>query len=215
MRRKFALEQAAIRLVREAPLLSDEEIRTPEDAVRILADAFQDYDREVVGVVNLKSDNTPINMTIVSMGTLNQSIVHPREMLKAAFLSNAASILMFHNHPSGDVTPSREDIAMTGRMQQVCMLAGVPVIDHVILGGNREFYSFRDKNVLPLESAVFSAELEDIDLKQAEKVAEQYGYKRETGGRKSIKESLEEKKKIASAQKSPSGRRRAKETMRE
>lgn len=98
MKRKYGIDQVSVRLVKEAPILSEEEISTPEDAIRVLGDAFKDYDREVVGVVHLRSDNVPINMTIISMGTLNQSLVHPREVLKAAFLSNAASILLFHNH---------------------------------------------------------------------------------------------------------------------
>ena len=117
MNEKYGLEQVSVRMIREAPLLSDEKIQNPQDAIRILGDVFKDYDREVVGVVHLRSDNVPINMTIVSMGCLNQSLIHPREMLKAAFLSNASSIMMFHNHPSGSLVPSREDIAITNRMQ--------------------------------------------------------------------------------------------------
>lgn len=105
MRRKYGIDQVSVRLVKEAPILSEEEISTPEDAIRVLGDTFKDYDREMVGVVHLRSDNVPINMTIISMGTLNQSLVHPREVLKAAFLSNAASILLFHNHPSGSLNP--------------------------------------------------------------------------------------------------------------
>lgn len=211
MSKKFGLDQVAVRLVKEAPLLSDEEISSPEDAVRILGDAFQDYDREVVGVVNLRSDNVPINMTIISMGTLNQSLVHPREVLKAAFLSNAASILLFHNHPSGSLEPSKDDIAITGRMQQLCMLAGVPVVDHIILGGNQSYYSFREKKILPMEQIHYSVDLNDVDLKVAEKEAENYGYKKTE--KKSIKESLEEnRKKIASSQKS-SGVKRKQETL--
>ena len=211
MSKKFGLDQVAVRLVKEAPLLSDEEISSPEDVVRILGDAFQDYDREVVGVVNLRSDNVPINMTIISMGTLNQSLVHPREVLKAAFLSNAASILLFHNHPSGSLEPSKDDIAITGRMQQLCMLAGVPVVDHIILGGNQSYYSFREKKILPMEQIHYSVDLNDVDLKVAEKEAENYGYKKTE--KKSIKKSLEEnRKKIASSQKS-SGVKRKQETL--
>ena len=101
MNRKYGLDQVSVHLVKEQPLLTNEGITNPESAVRILADAFRDYDREVVGVVHLRNDNVPINMTIASIGTLNSSLAHPREIMKAAFLSNAASILLFHNHPSG------------------------------------------------------------------------------------------------------------------
>ena len=198
MNEKYGLDQVSVRMIRETPLYSNEEIQNPQDAIRILGDAFKDYDREVVGVVHLRSDNVPINMTIVSMGCLNQSIVHPREMLKAAFLSNAAAIMMFHNHPSGSLEPSREDIAITNRMQQLCTMAGIPVVDHIILGQNNFYYSFREKGVLPMDDIRYSTDLSDVDLKVAEKEAEKYGYKKtETAKpKKSIRASLAEKKKL-------------------
>lgn len=198
MNEKYGLDQVSVRMIREAPLLSEEKIQNPQDAIRILRDSFKDYDREVVGVVHLRSDNVPINMTIVSIGCLNQSIVHPRELLKAAFLSNAAAILMFHNHISGSLEPSKEDIAITNRMQQLCMMAGIPVVDHIILGQNDFYYSFREKNILPMDDVRYSTDLSDVNLKVAEKEAEKYGYKKiETSKpRKSIKASLEEKKKL-------------------
>ena len=75
MNEKYGLEQVSVRMIREAPLLSDEKIQNPQDAIRILGDVFKDSDREVVGVVHLRSDHVPINMTIVSMGCLNQSLM--------------------------------------------------------------------------------------------------------------------------------------------
>lgn len=194
MSKKFGLDQVSIRLVKEPPLLSNEEITNPESAVRILADAFRDYDREVVGVVHLKTDNTPINMMIASIGTLNSSVAHPRELMKAAFLSNAASILLFHNHPSGRLEPSKEDIALTNRMQQLCTLAGIPVLDHIILGKDQYYYSFREKDILPMDSMPYSTDLADINLKIAEKEAEKYGYRQEMKPRKSVRKSLSELK---------------------
>ena len=194
MSKKFGLDQVSIRLVKEPPLLSNEEITNPESAVRILADAFRDYDREVVGVVHLKTDNTPINMMIASIGTLNSSVAHPRELMKAAFLSNAASIILFHNHPSGRLEPSKEDIALTNRMQQLCTLAGIPVLDHIILGKDQYYYSFREKDILPMDSMPYSTDLADINLKIAEKEAEKYGYRQEMKPRKSVWKSLSELK---------------------
>lgn len=190
-------------MVRDAPLISEESIETPEDAIRLLGETFKDYDREVVGVVHLRNDNSPINMTIVSMGCLNQSIVHPREMMKAAFLSNASSILMFHNHPAGSLSPSKNDIAITNRMQQVCMMAGIPMLDHIILGKENYYYSFREKGILPMEEVRYSTSLSDVDLKVAEKEAEKYGYQKaeKSSPKQSIKSSLAEKKKLAGASK--------------
>lgn len=203
MSKKFGLDQVSIRLVKEPPLLSYEEITNPESAVRILADAFRDYDREVVGVVHLKTDNTPINMMIASIGTLNSSVAHPRELMKAAFLSNAASIILFHNHPSGRLEPSREDIALTNRMQQLCTLAGIPVLDHIILGKDQYYYSFREKDILPMDSMPYSTDLADINLKIAEKEAEKYGYRQEMKPGKSVRKSLAEFK--AQEEKNPAG----------
>lgn len=194
MNRKYGLDQVSVRLVKEQPLLANEGITNPESAVRILADAFRDYDREVVGVVHLRNDNVPINMTIASIGTLNSSLAHPREIMKAAFLSNAASILLFHNHPSGRLEPSKEDIALTNRMQQLCTLAGIPVLDHIILGKDQYYYSFREKDILPMDSMPYSTDLADINLKIAEKEAEKYGYRQEIKPQKSVRKSLSELK---------------------
>lgn len=194
MSKKYGLDQVSVRLVKEQPLLSNEGITNPESAVRILADAFRDYDREVVGVVHLRTDNVPINMTIASIGTLNSSVAHPRELMKAAFLSNASSIILFHNHPSGRLEPSKEDIALTNRMQQLCTLAGIPVLDHIILGKDQYYYSFREKDILPMDSIPYSTDLADINLKIAEREAEKYGYRQEMKPRKSVRKSLSELK---------------------
>lgn len=134
MKEPFVLEQASVRLVRDSPILVKDRIAGVEDAVRVLSKIFTDYDREVLSVINMRSDNTPINMSVCGMGTLNQAIAHPRELLKSSFLSNANAILLFHNHPSGNLQPSKEDVYITKRMQMVCELAGIPLLDHIILG---------------------------------------------------------------------------------
>ena len=130
----YHLDQVGIRIVKERELFSEKPIENPEAAIQVVADALQDYDRELFCVVNLQSDMRPINMNIVSMGVLNQALVHPREVLKSAILSNAASVLLFHNHPSQNVKPSREDIAVTDQLIQACALIGIPVTDHIIVG---------------------------------------------------------------------------------
>lgn len=211
MGKKYGLERVSVRLVKEPPLLSEEIIECPEDAVRILGNVFRDYDREVAGVVHLRSDHAPINMSIISMGSLNQSLMHPRELLKVAFLSNAESILIFHNHPSGRLIPSQEDIAVTARMQQLCMLAGIPVLDHIILGPGEQYYSFREKNILSMKEYPYSPDLESVDLKTAEQCAEQYGYKEKNLQKRSIKETLVENKKKISGE-CHSSKRMKKET---
>ena len=103
MQEPFKLEVVSIRLVKDAPLFSDHKIISPADAVEVVGDFLCEMDREVMCIINLKSDGTPINCNIVSMGAVNQTIAEPRELFKASILSNAVQMLMMHNHPSGNL----------------------------------------------------------------------------------------------------------------
>lgn len=143
------LEVVSVRLVRDAPLMSGHPVHSPEDAVQLIGEQICDLDREVVCILNMKADGTPINCTFASMGALDRSIAHPREMLKATILSNASSIMLLHNHPSQNLQPSEEDVLLTDRMIKLCDLLGVPLLDHIIVGGdNTEYFSFREKGIL-------------------------------------------------------------------
>ena len=95
-RRPYKLDRVAIRMVKEPPLYSTEPLRSPEAAVKVIADMLRQYDREAFCIVNLRNDLSPINMNIVSTGTLNASLAHPREILKSAVLSNASATMLFH-----------------------------------------------------------------------------------------------------------------------
>lgn len=77
------------------------------------------------------------------MGTINRSTVHPREIFKNAYLNSASGIICIHNHPSGDITPSREDIILTNNLVELGQISGIPVLDHIIMGDNT-YYSFHD-----------------------------------------------------------------------
>lgn len=92
----FALEVVSVRLVRDAPILSETQIQTSEDVVHLVGEQLCGMDREVVCVINLKADNTPINCHFASMGSLNYSMAHPRELLKTGILSNAAGMILCH-----------------------------------------------------------------------------------------------------------------------
>lgn len=159
-----SLNQVAVRLIEEPPLYSDRPLKTPEDAIRVMGEWMKGLDREVVCVVNMQADLRPINMNIVSMGVLDQSMVHPREIYKSAILSNAHSMLMMHNHPSGSLEPSVEDIRITDRMEQVGMILGIPLMDHVIVGRGMEYYSFREKEILKMKEPVYAQDLDAINL---------------------------------------------------
>ncbi len=120
-------------------------VSSPDEAARLIAKELSMSDREVVGVMNLTNAGDVINFHIVSMGTLSTSLIHPREAFKASILSNAASIIMFHNHPSGNTKPSQEDIDVTERMVKAGNLLGISVLDHVIVAGHTaEYYSMRE-----------------------------------------------------------------------
>lgn len=160
----FKLKQVAIRMVSAPPIKSAEPLCSPEAAIRVMAQELKEYDREVVCLVNLKLDLSPINFNIVSMGALDQSIVHPREMLKSMILSNSAKVMMLHLHPSGSLNPSKDDITITDRMQQVCNLVGIQLVDHIIIGGqnDKSYYSFMEKSVLPMEAVRFAKTVDEL-----------------------------------------------------
>lgn len=170
-KKKFHLDQAAIRLVREPPLYSDIPIDSPQAVVRLLADLLKDYDREIFVIVNMRPDLKPINFNIVSIGALDQAMAHPREILKTAILSNAASIMLVHNHTTGRVLPSKEDIQVTDRMSKICELIGIKLMDHLIVGPGENYYSFYEKQQMPLSSLRLVSDLDEIKL-EGMKVAE-------------------------------------------
>ena len=158
------LKQVAIRMVEQPPLYSKEPMNDPDAAVRVMNDFLSQMDRELFCIVNLQADLTPINMNVVSVGALNEAMVHPREIFKSAILSNAQSMMLVHNHPSGNLTPSEADIVTTARMQQLGEMMGIHLVDHIITGRDHNYYSFRDKGVFPDERVRYSTSLEDINL---------------------------------------------------
>lgn len=168
-RRPYKLDRVAIRMVKEPPLYSSEPLRSPEAAVKVIADMLRQYDREAFCIVNLRNDLSPINMNIVSTGTLNASLAHPREILKSAVLSNASATMLFHNHPSGNLTPSQEDIEITDRMSKLFNMAEMPLLDHIIIGNGDQYYSFKENSVMPIGTQMFARDPAEIKF---ENVAE-------------------------------------------
>lgn len=149
MPEQFELHKVEARLVlRETPALySSTALDSPDAAVDIMSAALRDMDREYACVVNLDNKMRPINFNIVSIGSINVSMVPVANVFKTAILQNASALMMIHNHPSGDVTPSREDHEVTKRIIEVGKLMDIPVIDHVIIGPdgrmNNKRFSFR------------------------------------------------------------------------
>ena len=171
----FKLDTVSVRLVKtRESITSEEPLSSPDAVVKALAKEMSDYDREVIGVINFNAKMQPINVNFVSAGTLNYSVAHPREILKSAILSNASSMMMIHNHPSQDTTPSEADVMITDRMSQLCELAGIPLVDHIIVGGNgKEYFSFTEKKAMPVADAHYEKNYMNIHFPQ---VAERRNY---------------------------------------
>lgn len=121
---------------------SSDPIQTSTGAVALFRPCFDGLDREHFVVGGLDAKHRLIGINIVSIGSLSLSIVHPREVFKALILMNAAAWICAHNHPSADVTPSREDLALTKRLREAADLLGITLLDHLILGEG--YYSFAD-----------------------------------------------------------------------
>ncbi len=145
----FSLKIVSIRLKTDRQVMSKERIDSPKAAIRVVGDILKNMDREHICVINMQTNGIPINCSICSIGTLNYAISNPSDLLKSSILSNAASVIMVHNHTSGSLEPSSEDIAITDRMIKVCDMVGIPLADHVIVGSdNSGYFSIREKNLL-------------------------------------------------------------------
>jgi len=118
-------------------------IRGPEDAAGYLMPRFGSRGVEQFGIMLLDSKHRVMRTTVLSIGTLNSSAVEPREVFREAAIGGAAAIVLFHNHPSGDPTPSPEDVALTRRLVAAGSLLGIDVVDHLILGDVR-YWSIKE-----------------------------------------------------------------------
>ena len=165
-KQSYKLEQVAIRMVKERPLASNEPIDSPEAVIPVMQKLLSDFEREVFAVVNLQTDLKPINMNIVSVGALNASLVHPREVIKSVVLSNAAAVMLVHNHPSGRLVPSKEDMSVTKQLMEILNLMQVELLDHVIIGTDDRYYSFREHCTLPAKEPRDWNTTEPVDLKR-------------------------------------------------
>ncbi len=137
-----------VTLVRDASLrVEDKRADTPANAVGILRAHIGEADREHFVAVFLSARSLAIGVHTISIGTLTASLVHPREAFKVGILLGAAGVIVGHNHPSGDPTPSPEDREATRRLQRAGELLGIPVLDHLIIGRER-YYSFRESGLI-------------------------------------------------------------------
>ena len=141
---------AAVEIGRRIGNLVHEEryvIRSPEDGAKLLMNDMRFLSQEHFVCLYLNTKNQVLHKQTIFIGSLNASIVHPREVFKEAFRRSAASIICLHNHPSGDPTPSREDIDVTKRLAECGKIIGIELLDHLIIGENK-YVSLKEKGYL-------------------------------------------------------------------
>ncbi|WP_028543575.1 RadC family protein [Paenibacillus taiwanensis] len=146
-----ALElQACLELGRRmarSRMLETASIRRPEDAAELVMESMRHLKREHFVCIYLNTKNRVLAQETISVGTLDASLVHPREVFRAAIRHGAASLICIHNHPSGDPTPSREDIEITRRLIEAGVLVGIEVLDHLIIGDN-QYVSLKEQSLV-------------------------------------------------------------------
>ncbi|GIW69489.1 MAG: UPF0758 protein [Patescibacteria group bacterium] len=119
----------------------------PNDAYEYVKPNFFGKETEHLYLISLNSRNITIKKSLVSAGTINETLIHPREIIRTAIMDNAVSIILAHNHPSGEPNPSTEDVKITKRVQEACQIVGINLIDHLIVC-DKSFSSMRAQNLL-------------------------------------------------------------------
>lgn len=143
------LNVVRVKLIDDTPLFGNELIQSADDAIFLMQRELQNSDRETFCVLHLNAKGKPLSMSVVSVGSLNSTLVHPREVFKASILSNASAVIFMHNHPSGDLTPSEDDKRTTKQLEKAGKILGIRVVDHIIVGENKEnYYSFHANDIL-------------------------------------------------------------------
>lgn len=162
-----------VKLDTEKSIYSDENIDSPEKMVSVVGSEIKELANECVFLANLNTKNQIINMSVISQGLINQSLLHPREIFNKAILSNASGVMLFHNHPSGDITPSKQDKEITEKIAFSGELLGIKLLDHIIVGaGNFAYFSFAKENLIDTHfinkenTRKFLKELEEIEDKE-------------------------------------------------
>ena len=128
---------------------ADAPIAGPSVVGPLLATLTEDRPQEVFAVMTLTTKHHPIRFYEISVGTLDATLIHPREIFRPAILDNAAALIATHNHPSGDPEPSREDRAVTARLSEAGTLLGFTLLDHIVTGHRGRYFSFREAGWMP------------------------------------------------------------------
>lgn len=148
MKPNHHLDFVRIKLITEKRLYSEEELTSSQKVVQFISKELAECDREVLCILNCNAKCQVINMNVVSMGSLTETLVTGRELFKSAILSNARGMILIHNHPSGDCTPSKQDVLVTERLVACGELIGITVLNHIILGRGT-YLSMKEANMMP------------------------------------------------------------------
>lgn len=135
------------RILSQSKWFSDQKVTSPQDIADIFIPLLRDDNKERFIVVCLNSSNKIIKHETISIGNLNSSVVHPREIFKVAIDNSSASIILIHNHPSGNPEPSNEDISITKKIVESGKILDIPVFDHLIIAGET-YTSFIEKRLI-------------------------------------------------------------------
>ncbi|MDD7794888.1 RadC family protein [Clostridium sp. 'White wine YQ'] len=145
--RLMALCELAKRINSHKGIKGEIRIKEPKTIADLFMNEMSKLSQEVLKLIMLNTKNNIISIKEVFKGTLNSSIVHPREVFSEALKNNAASIIICHNHPSGDPTPSKEDINITLRLKECSKIMGIDLLDHIIIGNNT-YVSLKEKSII-------------------------------------------------------------------
>lgn len=143
------VEVVSLKVVKEKSIqYLPRKVSSPQDAVDLCRKFLNNLPEERMISISLNTKNEFNNVTTVSIGTLNSSLAHPREIYKVAVMSNASSIIIAHNHPSGNPDPSKEDIDITKRLKEAGEILGIRLLDHIIIGEEARFVSLKEMDIL-------------------------------------------------------------------
>ena len=140
-----AVFEVGRRVSTQTPSYKSKELNDPEKVYRLLKNKLKDYHKEHFYIIPINSRN--FSIAEISIGSLNASIVHPREVFAEAIKNKAASVIFAHNHPSGDPEPSEDDLIITKKLVESGKILGIEIIDHIIITKSK-FFSFKEKNLL-------------------------------------------------------------------
>lgn len=154
--------QKGVKLVRQGYVFVDR-FDSPRSVIDALQSKFCDYAQELVFALYLDSSLRPLHYSIISQGSLNGAVVNPADIFRIALVSGASKVILLHNHPSGFLNPSTDDISLTSRLIEAGDLLGVEVLDHIIFGP-MGYFSMRERDMISHRSCKYSKNLQELSF---------------------------------------------------